>query len=45
MALEHHWVKLDIPWLRNTIEYIKNDGYPKVAKLLEAEVDKIESEK
>ena len=38
---KNRWTKDDKPWLLETCEYLKMDGYPKVAALLKKEVDKL----
>ena len=35
------WTKADKEWLLDKCEYLKKDGYPKVAALLKQEVDKL----
>jgi hypothetical protein len=35
------WTAEDKPWLLDTDEYLKKDGYPSVAALLKKEVDKL----
>lgn len=35
------WTVEDKPWLLETVEYLKKDGYPKVARLLLKEIEKL----
>jgi hypothetical protein len=35
------WTAADKEWLLETVKYLELDGYPKVAKMLKEEIDKI----
>jgi hypothetical protein len=37
-----HWDKTDIPWLTETVQYLKLTEKPKIANLLQLEIDKLE---
>jgi hypothetical protein len=36
------WTKDDVGWLKDTCEYLRLDGFPSTAKMLEKEVEKLE---
>ena len=35
------WTKVDKEWLLDTVEYLKKDGYPKVAALVKKQIEKL----